>query len=71
MINYDAIYDIVVAIGQARIGEWYIMRLIAPIFLVVILWFSRVMASPVIKIFAVLVSMILYFMPVLVGVFRS
>ncbi len=67
---YDTVYQALFAFSDYRIGGYLLCRLIAPVVLIIILWISRVMASPLMKLFACAIAVILYYFPSIITAFQ-
>jgi hypothetical protein len=68
-MTYDAIYIALWKFANYKIGGILLCRLLAPLFLVILLWLSRVIQNVLVKFFSVLVAMLLYFLPNIINIF--
>ena len=68
-MNYDLIYFKLYTFAHYQVHGILLCRLLAPIVLISLVWVSRIISSVIIKFFSVLIAMLLYFMPTIVGVF--
>lgn len=66
---YDFIYRLLYDFSTYRVYDMLLCRMLAPIVLVAILFVSRIIASSVVKFFAILIALIFYFLPSIVTVF--
>jgi hypothetical protein len=68
-MSYDIIYYKMYTFSHYKVQGILLCRLLAPIVLISLLWVSRIISSVIIKFFSVLIAMLLYFFPNIVGVF--
>ena len=66
---YETIYSYLYSFANYKVHGILFCRLIAPVVLIVLLWISRIVASFIIKIFAVGFAIILYFLPNVINIF--
>lgn len=62
---YTHLYDF----AHYKVNGVLLCRLIAPVILVAMLWISRIVSSVPLKLFSVIIAIMFYFLPSVVGVF--
>jgi len=62
-VIYDTVFSWLYAFANYKIEGYYLCRLLTPFVLVVILWVSRIMLSFMVKLFAIVIAAILYYLP--------
>jgi hypothetical protein len=70
-MGYDAIYHYLGAFANLRVGGYLLCRLLAPALGLFIVWISRLNASILMKFFALVVTLMLYFLPSIINMFGS
>lgn len=66
---YDGIYLYMCKFANYKINGLLLCRLLAPVALIILLWISRIVSSVIIKIFAVVIALMLYFFPTIINMF--
>jgi hypothetical protein len=70
-MDYDAIYRFLGEFVNLRVGGHLLCRLLAPAVGLFIVWISRLNASILMKFFALVVTLMLYFLPTIINMFGS
>lgn len=68
---YDAIYRFLGEFANLRVGGYLLCRLLAPAVGLFIVWISRLNASILMKFLALIVTLMLYFLPFIINMFGS
>ncbi len=68
-MNYDSIYYNLYIFAGYQVRGILLCRILAPVVLISLVWVSRIISSVIVKFFAVLIALLLYFLPNIVSIF--
>ncbi len=68
-MSYDRIYYTLYTLAGYEVRGILLCRLLAPIMLILLVWVSRIISSVIVKLFAVMIALLLYFLPNIVSIF--
>jgi hypothetical protein len=70
-MEYERIYRLLMVFADLRVGGYLLCRLLAPAIGLFIVWVSRLNSSILLKLFALLITVMLYFLPSIIDIFAS
>lgn len=71
MTDYEQIYYWVIHAVNYKVNGIYVGRIIAPIIFFIIVWISRATGSILLKFFALIVGLSIYFLPNVINIFLT